>query len=80
MKSLTKRLYKKISVLFIVALLFVLSASSVVADTVTIQYGYDSEQQVTNVTYDNVTDVEYTYDGAGNRITKTTSATNPIVC
>ncbi|UCD35154.1 MAG: PKD domain-containing protein [Nitrospiraceae bacterium] len=40
----------------------------------TIQYRYDNARQITGVTYDDGTVVEYTYDRSGNRVFKTITA------
>ncbi len=37
----------------------------------TVQYQYDAAGQLTGATYDNGTQFTYTYDNAGNRLTKT---------
>ncbi len=37
----------------------------------TVQYHYDAAGQLTGATYDNGTQYIYTYDNAGNRVTKT---------
>lgn len=58
-------------------LLVFLSAVSAYADTEKILYGYDDDRQVTKAAYDehddgtDVEDVEYVYDGSGNRLIKT---------
>jgi YD repeat-containing protein len=71
-----KGLYKKTVFLFLCAfLLLLLNNFTAFAVTETIQYGYDDAGQVTKVTYDDDTDVEYVYDGAGNRQIKTVTLT-----
>lgn len=78
MKYFTKGLHKKTSLLFLIALLLLLTHSFVYAVTETIQYGYDNDRQITGVIYDDGTDIEYVYDNSGNRLFKTVTAGTPV--
>jgi YD repeat-containing protein len=73
--NLIKGINATIGLFLLLSLLF--NDRPVFAATETVQYSYDNAQQITSVTYDNGTaedNVEYAYDGAGNRVAKTVTA------
>jgi YD repeat-containing protein len=59
-----------ISGFILIAFILFLSRFSF-ASTETIQYSYDDARQIRKVTYGDGTEVDYSYDGSGNRIAKT---------
>ena len=75
-----KSIYRSIGILLIASLLSILlNPFSVHAVAETIQYGYDDAGQILKVTYDDGTDVDYAYDGSGNRLAKTITLTGAPV-
>jgi YD repeat-containing protein len=76
---------KKVVTMFIMSLPFFfptfLITIPVVLEAETIQYGYDNARQLTKITYGDGTEIDYVYDGSGNRVAKTvtsgTQANNP---
>jgi YD repeat-containing protein len=63
--------FKNIGLLLVALLSFSLYTFPAHAVTESIQYNNDNARQITNVTYDDGTDVTYIYDTSGNRRSKT---------
>ncbi len=69
--NFTKRICNAIILTFIFIFSIVLNPLPSAADTEMIQYTYDNARQLTKATYGDGTEVEYMYDGSGNRLAKT---------
>ncbi len=69
--NFTKMICSVMILIFIFIFSMVLNLLPAAADTEMIQYTYDDSRQITKVTYGDGTNIEYAYDGSGNRIAKT---------